>query len=291
MAAQAALEIIGASTVTMSTSPTHPFVAAHKPRATPPLAHFQSPPAAAAPTATNAVPAAVPIAKPTPVVANAAPTDTSTAPPVIPMAPILPASRPPAKLPAEKPAAKAAAKKGAGKATSVAQAGKKEEAAKQAQAAAAATEGVKKRRGRPPKTTTMPTLANVTNAASVAATLALTDEEMEQTGPIHLCTVVGNNRAEARRAAAREKAAQDQAAEDVRAAEMARGWQLGKEEGTVIFTRVRKPRVLPDGTVAQPLVKKRAPQLDASEKALLARTAGKRKAAPAGAEQAGGSKK
>ncbi|KAF8163884.1 hypothetical protein K438DRAFT_1775791 [Mycena galopus ATCC 62051] len=161
-------------------------------------------------------------------------------------------------------------------------AAKKEAVAKQAQV----TERVKKRRGRPPKAkepaVVDDALQEVTNAPTA------------ETGTIVLCTKVGNNRAEARRAALQEKAEEAKAAEDARKAQLARGWLPGLVEGSVVILgpRVPKPTRNCEGTeFVCPKVNThvRAPQLDASEKALLARAAAA-KATKASAKTVAGAK-
>ncbi|KAJ7898273.1 hypothetical protein B0H14DRAFT_3424632 [Mycena olivaceomarginata] len=133
---------------------------------------------------------------------------------------------------------------------------------------AAATEPVKRKRGRPPKAQQQ--LADVTNV-----------EQTVEDGVAVLCNVVGNNRAAARRAAMEEKATKLKAAADAHAAQRAKGWIPGPEGSVVLLApRTRRPPVHFDGTVAQTSQKPKTvvPMLDASERALLARATRKRKA-------------
>ncbi|KAJ7300677.1 hypothetical protein DFH08DRAFT_997845 [Mycena albidolilacea] len=141
-----------------------------------------------------------------------------------------------------------------------------EVAAKTARDAAAEKDAVQKKRGKPLKQA--PTLADVTNEKDSAAT--------------HAYSITNNNRTRARQAAAAAKAAEEAEAEKACAAQIAKGWMPGREEGTVVLLRARKPRAHPDGTLPPRVVEVAARRLDACEKALLERAAAeKRKAAAA----------
>ncbi|KAJ7936311.1 hypothetical protein B0H13DRAFT_1853671 [Mycena leptocephala] len=124
----------------------------------------------------------------------------------------------------------------------------------------------KKKRGRAAKQA--PPLANVTNDnASEASSIS---------------TITNNNRTRARQAAAEAKAAENAETEKARAAQMAKGWMPGLEEGTVVILGARKPRAHPDGTLPPRVGQASAARLHASEKALLEHASAlKRKAAAA----------
>jgi hypothetical protein len=156
-------------------------------------------------------------------------------------------------------------KKSASK-TSPRKAAENKAAAKTARDAVAEKDAVQKKRGKPPKQA--PTLADVTNEKDSAAT--------------HAYSITNNNCARARQAAAAAKAAEEAEAEKARAAQIAKGWMPGREEGTVVLLRARKPRAHPDGTLPPRVGEVAARRLDACEKALLERAAAeKRKAAAA----------
>ncbi|KAJ7801816.1 hypothetical protein B0H14DRAFT_2614938 [Mycena olivaceomarginata] len=116
-----------------------------------------------------------------------------------------------------------------------------------------------KRRGHPPKA-----------AAALADTTNHTVEEgSDGQGVLVHCHGVGDNRKAARAAAAQAKAAERNAAAEMLAAQRAKGWMHGPD-GSVVLLRARKPARNPDGS-ARECKGIRAPQLDETEKAMLAR--------------------
>ncbi|KAJ7897597.1 hypothetical protein B0H14DRAFT_3424957 [Mycena olivaceomarginata] len=88
-------------------------------------------------------------------------------------------------------------------------------------------------------------------------------------GVVVYCHGVGDNRKAARAAAAQAKAAERKAAAEALAAQRAKGW-MHSADGSVVLLRARKPARNPDGS-ARDCKGIRAPQLDETEKAMLAR--------------------
>ncbi|KAJ6453902.1 hypothetical protein C8R45DRAFT_1112167 [Mycena sanguinolenta] len=227
-----------------------------------------SPPITVSPmsTAVPSPPIAVP---PTPI--SAPPVLIVDAPPLTPIASstfVAPGSRPlarPIDEPIAKTAEKAAAKprKGTSK-TGRGKVAQKEAAAKEALGAALATKNVQKKRGRPSK---------AANTAAEALT-DITNDSVPDKPAVPIYTISNNNRAAAQQAAMAAEVAEKKAADDARAAQRAKGWELGPVERTVVLLRKRKPRLNPDGSLPDRVVKNVRPprQLDACEKALLART-------------------
>ncbi|KAJ7836542.1 hypothetical protein B0H14DRAFT_2793731 [Mycena olivaceomarginata] len=122
----------------------------------------------------------------------------------------------------------------------------------------AATEPAK-RKGRPPKAA----------AAVLTDTTNTQGGESEEQGVVVYCHGVGDNRKAAKAAAAQAKAAERKVAADALAAQRAKGWIHGPD-GSVVLLRARKPARNPDGS-ARDCKGTRAPQLDETEKAMLAR--------------------
>ncbi|KAF8179380.1 hypothetical protein K438DRAFT_1769085 [Mycena galopus ATCC 62051] len=295
--------IIGAkpTTAAVAAHPSPPAVAP-PPLPVAPAAHSSSPIAAAAaimapvppPVATGPAFAGAPAPPPVaaaPIVAARSSPPVLTAPPIttappLPAAPAVPAApalmtaptnlddlelpecRPVAKPPIKETVRKGRKPPGPKRKSGTKKVANKKAAASQAQAVASVTAGAKKR-GRPPK------------AAAAAASGEPLDDVSNlptaETGTIVFCTKVGNNRASARKAAQQEKANQAKATEDARKAQVAKGWLPGPE-GSVTFLppRVKKPTRNWEGAefvLPKVNTRPRAPQLDASEKALLARAA------------------
>ncbi|KAF8146485.1 hypothetical protein K438DRAFT_504579 [Mycena galopus ATCC 62051] len=262
------------------TRPSPPIAAT--PPISPPPPVTQSPPIAAAlavsalappPVAparrSHLVPAALPIAAPI------------TAAPVLTTADLadleLPESRPAVKAPLDETARKGR-KPPPKRKSGPRKVDDKEVAASQAKAVASVTAGAK-RRGRPPKAAA----AAASEGEGHAPLDDVTNSTTADTGTIVLCTVVGNNRALARRAAQQQKANDAKATEDAHKAQVAKGWLPGPEGSVVLLssgvqkpTRIKKPTRNWEGVpfvVTKVNTRPRARPLDASEKALLARTA------------------
>ncbi|KAJ7225246.1 hypothetical protein B0H12DRAFT_1240680 [Mycena haematopus] len=257
----------------LTTEPVAPLVSTTTPFVL--VAPTTAPTAPLAPTTTPLVPVALTTAPVAPVAPRAHTT------------PVVPGSRPQAKPAVKKaPARMAPAKK-----TSTAKAAGKEGAAAEAKKVVLVEEGAKKR-GRPRKQP-LTDITNEADAATNATPVSPTAQPSTPTEPAaepsktptHVYTMTNNNAARARQAAAAAKAMEAKEKADAEAKQAAKGWLESTVDGATVvtLTRARKPTRLADGTVAQREVKKaRAPKLDASEIALLARTVApkKRKAEP-----------
>ncbi|KAJ7821740.1 hypothetical protein B0H14DRAFT_3471260 [Mycena olivaceomarginata] len=127
--------------------------------------------------------------------------------------------------------------------------------------ASAAVAAPAKRRGRPPKAATA--LADATNVTNTA------EGGSDGQGVVVYCHGVGDNRKAARAAAAQAKAAERKAAAEALAAQCAKGW-MHSPDGSVVLLRARKPACNPNGS-ARDCKGIHAPQLDETEKAMLAR--------------------
>ncbi|KAJ6464565.1 hypothetical protein C8R45DRAFT_940051 [Mycena sanguinolenta] len=281
---------IGASSVPPTSAPANPVNTA------PPSISAPSTPSVGAPVVPSCVlppafptlptPPVAPVAPPCalpPVIPRLSAPPISTTPPSVPLEgslPIfVPESRPHIRPLVDKPSPSKTAKVPPKKAsrTGRGKGAKKEASAAKAAQAALMTEGEKKKRARPSKADKA--------ATATAATAALEDVTNKPGPETPIYTMTNNNRAGARQAAQEAKEAEEKEAAIARAAQRAKGWELGREEGTVVFLRTRKPRLNPDGSLPDRVYKGvcAPPQLDPSEKALLAhvRSGGKRKAVDA----------